>query len=225
MKSWLILLLFVPFLTWADDAAKIPQDTQVPHAEQKEKNALLDVKVDSVSVELASVSEATNKLAESMQALSNSLTQLSQNANLSEEDKQRLSEMIDSATQLTVSVNGLKDKLPSAEALPKMDQSLAGIATSVESISGDILGLLAQYPAFVENTDHLLNNPDHTHRISVSILDGLMWKLVTMLIIVLAIVLLVAVGLPMAFIYGFIVVPKKAMFAKMDKSDPPALRS
>ncbi|WP_188233015.1 hypothetical protein [Vibrio sp. Y2-5] len=183
------------------------------------KSPVLDVNVNSVNVELTTVGEATQKLAEAMQALSGSLDTLAKSdVELSPDNQQKLSEMIGSATQLTNSVNTMLETIPNtARELPQVNDSLAGIALSLESINNDVLEMLAQYPDFVSNTEKLFDvSKDHIPSISLNVLDSVMWKLVITLIIVVSIILLLAVGLPVAFIYGVVAKPKKALLDKLE---------
>lgn len=183
------------------------------------KSPVLDVKVNSVNVELTTVGEATKQLADAMQALSGSLDTLAKSdVELSPENQQKLSEMIGSATQLTNSVNGMLETIPTtARELPQVNDSLAGIALSLESINNDVLEILAQYPDFVSNTEKLFEvSKDHIPSISLNVLDNVLWKLIITLIIVVAIILLLAVGLPVAFIYGVVAKPKKALLEKLE---------
>ncbi len=208
IKTWLVASLLFTSTAFAADA----NSTQT-------KSPVLDVKVDSVNVELKTVGDATQKLAEAMQALSGSLDRLAQSdIELSDENQQQLSEMIGSATQLTNSVNTMMETIPkTAHQLPQVNTSLSGIAQSVESINSNVIELLAQYPDFVANTEKLFDvSKDHVPSISVSILDNVLWKLIITLILVVSIILFLAVGLPVAFIYGLVAKPKKALLAKLE---------
>ncbi|MFV0447277.1 MAG: hypothetical protein ACK5MF_02235 [Vibrio sp.] len=193
--------------------------SETPQAEAvTSKSPVLDVKVNSVNVELTTVGEATKQLADAMQALSGSLDTLAKSdVELSAENQQKLSDMIGSATQLTNSVNSMLQTIPTtASELPQVNDSLAGIALSLESINNDVLEILAQYPDFVSNTEKLFAvSKDHIPSISLNVLDNLFWKLIITLIIVVTIILLLAVGLPVAFIYGIVAKPKKALLAKL----------
>lgn len=183
------------------------------------KSPVLDVKVNSVNVELTTVGEATKQLADAMQALSGSLDTLAKSdVELSTENQQKLSDMIGSATQLTNSVNSMLQTIPStARELPQVNDSLAGIALSLESINNDVLEILAPYPDFVSNTEKLFEvSKDHIPSISLNVLDNVFWKLIITLIMVAAIILLLAVGLPVAFIYGIVSKPKKALLEKLE---------
>jgi hypothetical protein len=154
-----------------------------------------------------------------MQALSGSLDTLAKSdVELSPENQQKLSEMIGSATQLTNSVNAMLETIPNtARELPQVNDSLAGIALSLESINNDVIEMLAQYPDFVSNTEKLFDvSKDHIPSISLNVLDNVMWKLIITLIIVVSIILLLAVGLPVAFIYGVVAKPKKALLDKLE---------
>lgn len=210
LKFLLLLPLLFSISLHAEDAV----ETTVA-----KKSPVLDVKVDSVNVELTTVGEATQKLAEAMQALSGSLDTLAQsNVELSPQNQQQLSEMISSATQLTDSVNRMVETIPAtAKELPQVNSSLEGIATSMQSINNDLLEILSQYPEFVANTEKLFDvSKGHIPDISISVLDNVMWKLVITLIIVVSIILLLAVGLPVAFIYGVVAKPKKALLDKLE---------
>lgn len=193
--------------------------SETPQAEAvTSKSPVLDVKVNSVNVELTTVGEATKQLADAMQALSGSLDTLAKSdVELSAENQQKLSDMIGSATQLTNSVNSMLQTIPTtARELPQVNDSLAGIALSLESINNDVLEILAQYPDFVSNTEKLFAvSKDHIPSISLNVLDNVFWKLIITLIIVVTIILLLAVGLPVAFIYGIVAKPKKALLAKL----------
>ncbi|WP_165311589.1 hypothetical protein [Vibrio ziniensis] len=183
------------------------------------KSPIVDVNVNSVNVELTTVGEATKQLADAINALSGSLDNLAKSdVDLSAENQQKLSEMISSATQLSNSVNGMIETIPTtARELPQVNDSLAGIALSLESINNDILEILAQYPDFVSNTEKLFEaSKDHIPSISINVLDNILWKLIITLIIVVSIILLLAVGLPVAFIYGIVAKPKKALLEKME---------
>lgn len=195
--------------------------TEAPSVEATKpaKSPVLDVNVNSVNVELTTVGEATKQLAEAMQALSGSLDTLANSdVELSPENQQKLSEMIGSATQLTNSVNTMLETIPNtARELPQVNDSLAGIALSLESINNDVIEMLAQYPDFVSNTEKLFDvSKDHIPSISLNVLDNVMWKLIITLIIVVSIILLLAVGLPVAFIYGVVAKPKKALLDKLE---------
>lgn len=195
--------------------------TEAPSLEATKpaKSPVLDVNVNSVNVELTTVGEATKQLAEAMQALSGSLDTLANSdVELSPENQQKLSEMIGSATQLTNSVNTMLETIPNtARELPQVNDSLAGIALSLESINNDVIEMLAQYPDFVSNTEKLFDvSKDHIPSISLNVLDNVMWKLIITLIIVVSIILLLAVGLPVAFIYGVVAKPKKALLDKLE---------
>jgi ABC-type transporter Mla subunit MlaD len=195
--------------------------TEAPSVEATKpaKSPVLDVKVNSVNVELTTVGEATKQLAEAMQALSGSLDTLAKSeVELSPENQQKLSEMIGSATQLTNSVNTMLETIPNtARELPQVNDSLAGIALSLQSINNDVIEMLAQYPDFVSNTEKLFDvSKDHIPSISLNVLDNVMWKLIITLIIVVSIILLLAVGLPVAFIYGVVAKPKKALLDKLE---------
>lgn len=195
--------------------------TEAPSVEATKpaKSPVLDVNVNSVNVELTTVGEATKQLAEAMQALSGSLDTLAKSdVELSPENQQKLSEMIGSATQLTNSVNTMLETIPNtARELPQVNDSLAGIALSLESINNDVIEMLAQYPDFVSNTEKLFDvSKDHIPSISLNVLDNVMWKLIITLIIVVSIILLLAVGLPVAFIYGVVAKPKKALLDKLE---------
>ncbi len=135
--------------------------TEAPSLEATKpaKSPVLDVNVNSVNVELTTVGEATKQLAEAMQALSGSLDTLAKSdVELSPENQQKLSEMIGSATQLTNSVNTMLETIPNtARELPQVNDSLAGIALSLESINNDVIEMLAQYPDFVSNTEKLFD--------------------------------------------------------------------
>lgn len=195
--------------------------TEAPSLEATKpaKSPVLDVNVNSVNVELTTVGEATKQLAEAMQALSGSLDTLANSdVELSPENQQKLSEMIGSATQLTNSVNTMLETIPNtARELPQVNDSLAGIALSLESINNDVIEMLAQYPDFVSNTEKLFDvSKDHIPSISLNVLDNVMWKLIITLIIVVSIILLLVVGLPVAFIYGVVAKPKKALLDKLE---------
>lgn len=195
--------------------------TEAPSLEATKpaKSPVLDVNVNSVNVELTTVGDATKQLAEAMQALSGSLDTLAKSdVELSPENQQKLSEMIGSATQLTNSVNTMLETIPNtARELPQVNDSLAGIALSLESINNDVIEMLAQYPDFVSNTEKLFDvSKDHIPSISLNVLDNVMWKLIITLIIVVSIILLLAVGLPVAFIYGVVAKPKKALLDKLE---------
>lgn len=195
--------------------------TEAPSLEATKpaKSPVLDVNVNSVNVELTTVGEATKQLAEAMQALSGSLDTLAKSdVELSPENQQKLSEMIGSATQLTNSVNTMLETIPNtARELPQVNDSLAGIALSLESINNDVIEMLAQYPDFVSNTEKLFDvSKDHIPSISLNVLDNVMWKLIITLIIVVSIILLLVVGLPVAFIYGVVAKPKKALLDKLE---------
>jgi ABC-type transporter Mla subunit MlaD len=195
--------------------------TEAPSVEATKpaKSPVLDVNVNSVNVELTTIGEATKQLAEAMQALSGSLDTLANSdVELSPENQQKLSEMIGSATQLTNSVNTMLETIPNtARELPQVNDSLAGIALSLESINNDVIEMLAQYPDFVSNTEKLFDvSKDHIPSISLNVLDNVMWKLIITLIIVVSIILLLAVGLPVAFIYGIVAKPKKALLDKLE---------
>ncbi|MDW6017267.1 hypothetical protein SBW85_05695 [Vibrio plantisponsor] len=195
--------------------------TEAPSLEATKpaKSPVLDVNVNSVNVELTTVGEATKQLAEAMQALSGSLDTLANSdVELSPENQQKLSEMIGSATQLTNSVNTMLETIPNtARELPQVNDSLAGIALSLESINNDVIEMLAQYPDFVSNTEKLFDvSKDRIPSISLNVLDNVMWKLIITLIIVVSIILLLAVGLPVAFIYGVVAKPKKALLDKLE---------
>lgn len=195
--------------------------TEAPSVEATKpaKSPVLDVNVNSVNVELTTVGDATKQLAEAMQALSGSLDTLAKSdVELSPENQQKLSEMIGSATQLTNSVNAMLETIPNtARELPQVNDSLAGIALSLESINNDVIEMLAQYPDFVSNTEKLFDvSKDHIPSISLNVLDNVMWKLIITLIIVVSIILLLAVGLPVAFIYGVVAKPKKALLDKLE---------
>ncbi len=146
--------------------------TEAPSLEATKpaKSPVLDVNVNSVNVELTTVGEATKQLAEAMQALSGSLDTLAKSeVELSPENQQKLSEMIGSATQLTNSVNTMLETIPNtARELPQVNDSLAGIALSLESINNDVIEMLAQYPDFVSNTEKLFDvSKDHIPSISL----------------------------------------------------------
>ncbi|WP_112403964.1 hypothetical protein [Vibrio diazotrophicus] len=195
--------------------------TEAPSLEATKpaKSPVLDVNVNSVNVELTTVGEATKQLAEAMQALSGSLDTLANSdVELSPENQQKLSEMIGSATQLTNSVNTMLETIPNtARELPQVNDSLAGIALSLESINNEVIEMLAQYPDFVSNTEKLFDvSKDHIPSISLNVLDNVMWKLIITLIIVVSIILLLAVGLPVAFIYGVVAKPRKALLDKLE---------
>ncbi|NIY92289.1 hypothetical protein [Vibrio diazotrophicus] len=208
----LLFSMFVSASVFATEAPSV-------EATKPAKSPVLDVNVNSVNVELTTVGEATQKLAEAMQALSGSLDTLAKSdVELSPDNQQKLSEMIGSATQLTNSVNTMLETIPNtARELPQVNDSLAGIALSLESINNDVLEMLAQYPDFVSNTEKLFDvSKDHIPSISLNVLDSVMWKLVITLIIVVSIILLLAVGLPVAFIYGVVAKPKKALLDKLE---------
>ncbi len=195
--------------------------TEAPSLEATKpaKSPVLDVNVNSVNVELTTVGEATKQLAEAMQALSGSLDTLAKSdVELSPENQQKLSEMIGSATQLTNSVNTMLETIPNtARELPQVNDSLAGIALSLQSINNEVIEMLAQYPDFVSNTEKLFDvSKDHIPSISLNVLDNVMWKLIITLIIVVSIILLLAVGLPVAFIYGVVAKPRKALLDKLE---------
>ncbi|PNH99194.1 hypothetical protein [Vibrio diazotrophicus] len=207
----LLFSMFVSASVFATEAPSV-------EATKPAKSPVLDVKVNSVNVELTTVGEATKQLAEAMQALSGSLDTLAKSdVELSSENQQKLSEMIGSATQLTNSVNTMLETIPNtARELPQVNDSLAGIALSLQSINNDVIEMLAQYPDFVSNTEKLLDvSKDHIPSISLNVLDNVMWKLIITLIIVVSIILLLAVGLPVAFIYGVVAKPKKALLDKL----------
>ncbi|MCF7360597.1 hypothetical protein L3V23_00615 [Vibrio sp. A1-b2] len=208
-------LLFSMFVSASVLATEAPS----VEATKPAKSPVLDVKVNSVNVELTTVGEATKQLAEAMQALSGSLDTLAKSdVELSPENQQKLSEMIGSATQLTNSVNTMLETIPNtARELPQVNDSLAGIALSLQSINNDVIEMLAQYPDFVSNTEKLFDvSKDHIPSISLNVLDNVMWKLIITLIIVVSIILLLAVGLPVAFIYGVVAKPKKALLDKLE---------
>ncbi|PNH96599.1 hypothetical protein [Vibrio diazotrophicus] len=208
----LLFSIFVSASVFATEAPSI-------EATKPAKSPVLDVKVNSVNVELTTVGEATKQLAEAMQALSGSLDTLAKSdVELSPENQQKLSEMIGSATQLTNSVNTMLETIPTtARELPQVNDSLAGIALSLQSINNDVIEMLAQYPDFVSNTEKLFDvSKDHIPSISLNVLDNVMWKLIITLIIVVSIILLLAVGLPVAFIYGVVAKPKKALLDKLE---------
>ncbi len=214
LKQMMLLTIISLFFSTAVYATDTSQTETLP-----KKSPVLDVKVNSVNVELTTVGEATKQLAEAMQALSGSLETLAKSdVELSPENQQKLSEMIGSATQLTNSVNGMLETIPTtARELPQVNDSLAGIALSLESINNDVLEILAQYPDFVSNTEKLFEvSKDHIPSISLNVLDNVLWKLIITLIIVVAIILLLAVGLPVAFIYGVVAKPKKALLEKLE---------
>ncbi len=215
LKSILLLPLLFSFNALAEEAPVTDSTLK--------KSPVLDVKVDSVNVELTTVGEATKQLAEAMQALSGSLDTLAQsNVELSPENQQKLSEMIGSATQLTNSVNSIAETIPkTAKELPQVNASLEGIATSMQSINNDVLEILAQYPEFVANTEKLFDvSKGHIPDISINLLDNVFWKLIVTLVIVVTIILLLAVGLPVAFIYGIVAKPKKALLDKLEAKNP-----
>ncbi|MGG5573115.1 hypothetical protein [Vibrio diazotrophicus] len=208
----LLFSMFVSASVFATEAPSV-------EATKPAKSPVLDVKVNSVNVELTTVGEATKQLAEAMQALSGSLDTLAKSdVELSPENQQKLSEMIGSATQLTNSVNTMLETIPNtARELPQVNDSLAGIALSLQSINNDVIEMLAQYPDFVSNTEKLFDvSKDHIPSISLNVLDNVMWKLIITLIIVVSIILLLAVGLPVAFIYGVVAKPKKALLDKLE---------
>lgn len=208
----LLFSMFVSASVFATEAPSV-------EATKPAKSPVLDVNVNSVNVELTTVGEATKQLAEAMQALSGSLDTLANSdVELSPENQQKLSEMIGSATQLTNSVNTMLETIPNtARELPQVNDSLAGIALSLESINNDVIEMLAQYPDFVSNTEKLFDvSKDHIPSISLNVLDNVMWKLIITLIIVVSIILLLAVGLPVAFIYGVVAKPKKALLDKLE---------
>lgn len=208
----LLFSMFVSASVFATEASSV-------EATKPAKSPVLDVNVNSVNVELTTVGEATKQLAEAMQALSGSLDTLAKSdVELSPENQQKLSEMIGSATQLTNSVNTMLETIPNtARELPQVNDSLAGIALSLESINNDVIEMLAQYPDFVSNTEKLFDvSKDHIPSISLNVLDNVMWKLIITLIIVVSIILLLAVGLPVAFIYGVVAKPKKALLDKLE---------
>ncbi|MCZ4371160.1 hypothetical protein [Vibrio diazotrophicus] len=208
----LLFSMFVSASVFATEAPSV-------EATKPAKSPVLDVNVNSVNVELTTVGEATKQLAEAMQALSGSLDTLAKSdVELSPENQQKLSEMIGSATQLTNSVNTMLETIPNtARELPQVNDSLAGIALSLESINNDVIEMLAQYPDFVSNTEKLFDvSKDHIPSISLNVLDNVMWKLIITLIIVVSIILLLAVGLPVAFIYGVVAKPKKALLDKLE---------
>lgn len=208
----LLFSMFVSASVFATEAPSV-------EATKPAKSPVLDVNVNSVNVELTTVGEATKQLAEAMQALSGSLDTLAKSdVELSPENQQKLSEMIGSATQLTNSVNTMLETIPNtARELPQVNDSLAGIALSLESINNDVIEMLAQYPDFVSNTEKLFDvSKDHIPSISLNVLDNVMWKLIITLIIVVSIILLLAVGLPVAFIYGIVAKPKKALLDKLE---------
>ncbi|MGY2573710.1 hypothetical protein [Vibrio sp. C8] len=208
----LLFSMFVGASVFATEAPSV-------EATKPAKSPVLDVNVNSVNVELTTVGEATKQLAEAMQALSGSLDTLAKSdVELSPENQQKLSEMIGSATQLTNSVNTMLETIPNtARELPQVNDSLAGIALSLESINNDVIEMLAQYPDFVSNTEKLFDvSKDHIPSISLNVLDNVMWKLIITLIIVVSIILLLAVGLPVAFIYGVVAKPKKALLDKLE---------
>lgn len=208
----LLFSMFVSASVFATEAPSV-------EATKPAKSPVLDVNVNSVNVELTTVGDATKQLAEAMQALSGSLDTLAKSdVELSPENQQKLSEMIGSATQLTNSVNTMLETIPNtARELPQVNDSLAGIALSLESINNDVIEMLAQYPDFVSNTEKLFDvSKDHIPSISLNVLDNVMWKLIITLIIVVSIILLLAVGLPVAFIYGVVAKPKKALLDKLE---------
>ena len=208
----LLFSMFVSASVFATEAPSV-------EATKPAKSPVLDVKVNSVNVELTTVGEATKQLAEAMQALSGSLDTLAKSdVELSPENQQKLSEMIGSATQLTNSVNTMLETIPNtARELPQVNDSLAGIALSLQSINNEVIEMLAQYPDFVSNTEKLFDvSKDHIPSISLNVLDNVMWKLIITLIIVVSIILLLAVGLPVAFIYGVVAKPKKALLDKLE---------
>ncbi|PNH82583.1 hypothetical protein [Vibrio diazotrophicus] len=208
----LLFSMFVSASVFATEAPSV-------EATKPAKSPVLDVNVNSVNVELTTVGEATKQLAEAMQALSGSLDTLAKSdVELSPENQQKLSEMIGSATQLTNSVNTMLETIPNtARELPQVNDSLAGIALSLESINNDVIEMLAQYPDFVSNTEKLFDvSKDHIPSISLNVLDNVMWKLIITLIIVVSIILLLAVGLPVAFIYGIVAKPKNALLDKLE---------
>lgn len=208
----LLFSMFVSASVFATEAPSV-------EATKPAKSPVLDVNVNSVNVELTTVGEATKQLAEAMQALSGSLDTLAKSdVELSPENQQKLSEMIGSATQLTNSVNTMLETIPNtARELPQVNDSLAGIALSLESINNDVIEMLAQYPDFVSNTEKLFDvSKDHIPSISLNVLDNVMWKLIITLIIVVSIILLLSVGLPVAFIYGVVAKPKKALLDKLE---------
>lgn len=208
----LLFSMFVSASVFATEAPSV-------EATKPAKSPVLDVNVNSVNVELTTVGEATKQLAEAMQALSGSLDTLAKSdVELSPENQQKLSEMIGSATQLTNSVNTMLETIPNtARELPQVNDSLAGIALSLESINNDVIEMLAQYPDFVSNTEKLFDvSKDHIPSISLNVLDNVMWKLIITLIIVVSIILLLAVGLPVAFIYGVVAKPRKALLDKLE---------
>lgn len=208
----LLFSMFVSASVFATEAPSV-------EATKPAKSPVLDVNVNSVNVELTTVGDATKQLAEAMQALSGSLDTLAKSdVELSPENQQKLSEMIGSATQLTNSVNAMLETIPNtARELPQVNDSLAGIALSLESINNDVIEMLAQYPDFVSNTEKLFDvSKDHIPSISLNVLDNVMWKLIITLIIVVSIILLLAVGLPVAFIYGVVAKPKKALLDKLE---------
>ncbi|HHG3522607.1 TPA: hypothetical protein ACPVZQ_004725 [Vibrio parahaemolyticus] len=186
--------------------------------------ALLNVEIDTIQVELDSVSKATQSLANATQSLSGSLSELaSSGVDLSEDNQQKLSEMLATVTKLTDSVNTLLLKLPhTANELPKVQESLGHIASSLSSINNDVLMLLSEYPDFVENTKLLLNNSESQVKIiSAKVIDDLLWKLVLSLILIASIVLFIGFGLPFAFVYGVVVAPKKAILKKIEEMNRP----
>ncbi|RAS63392.1 hypothetical protein DET48_11274 [Vibrio diazotrophicus] len=208
----LLFSMFVSASVFATEAPSL-------EATKPAKSPVLDVNVNSVNVELTTVGEATKQLAEAMQALSGSLDTLANSdVELSPENQQKLSEMIGSATQLTNSVNTMLETIPNtARELPQVNDSLAGIALSLESINNEVIEMLAQYPDFVSNTEKLFDvSKDHIPSISLNVLDNVMWKLIITLIIVVSIILLLAVGLPVAFIYGVVAKPRKALLDKLE---------
>ncbi|MEI8656589.1 hypothetical protein [Vibrio sp. Hal054] len=217
LSLWLstLGLLFSMFVSASVFATEAPS----VEATKPAKSPVLDVNVNSVNVELTTVGEATKQLAEAMQALSGSLDTLAKSdVELSPENQQKLSEMIGSATQLTNSVNTMLETIPNtARELPQVNDSLAGIALSLQSINNDVIEMLAQYPDFVSNTEKLFDvSKDQIPSISLNVLDNVMWKLIITLIIVVSIILLLAVGLPVAFIYGVVAKPKKALLDKLE---------
>ncbi|TOB61237.1 hypothetical protein, partial [Vibrio parahaemolyticus] len=147
----------------------------------------------------------------------------SSGVDLSEDNQQKLSEMLATVTKLTDSVNTLLLKLPhTANELPKVQESLGHIASSLSSINNDVLMLLSEYPDFVENTKLLLNNSESQVKIiSAKVIDDLLWKLVLSLILIASIVLFIGFGLPFAFVYGVVVAPKKAILKKIEEMNRP----
>ncbi|WP_139070496.1 hypothetical protein [Aliivibrio fischeri] len=178
--------------------------------EASSSKPFVGVHVDTVEVELTSISEATNQLANAMVSMSTSIKLLSENGvNLSDDNQKKLTEMLTSSNELLKSAQGLVGRVPEATSdLPKISQSLKEMAQSLNSINSDVLSLLKEYPQFVVTTQDLIeSSKGEAINVIREAISDTGWKTLCAfglaLVIALAIVLMIGLGFPLALYLSF----------------------